>query len=71
MVDLLNKQQQQHGFHFCCGKLRENNFNKQRWKFNFFNNNNKLYYQIEKLHLMYTHNVFIQKKVLGITEKLI
>ena len=29
MVDLLNKQQQQNGFHFCCGKLRENNFNKQ------------------------------------------
>ena len=27
------------------------------------NNNNKLYYQIEKLNLIYTHNVLIKKKV--------
>ena len=27
------------------------------------NNNDKLYYQIEKLNLIYTHNILIQKKV--------
>ena len=27
------------------------------------NNNNKLYYQIEKLNLIYTHKILIQKKV--------
>ena len=26
-------------------------------------NNNKLYYQIEKLNLIYTYNILIQKKV--------
>ena len=31
--------------------------------FNYNKNNNKLYYQTEKLNLIYTHNILIQKKV--------
>ena len=32
-------------------------------QFSINNNNHKLYYQIEKLNLIYTHNILMQKKV--------